>query len=153
MLRLEERDPEKIRFYLEGEKPDDNDEGKATVKNWNCCPSLVILAFCFWFFKPVAAAAAAEPWATGLSRLNAQEDTGACWLREAEHSQGWRVRGALALCWRRLGLTSFPSSKGVLLKAEKMIKPVAFYLMPVQVPGGQAGPQTVSAWPGTEHAP
>lgn len=36
-----------------------------------------MLAFCFRFFKPIAAAAAAEPWATGLSRLNAQEEISA----------------------------------------------------------------------------
>lgn len=49
MLRLEERNPRvRLASALREKKPDD-DTGQAreTVKEWNYCPSHVILAFCF----------------------------------------------------------------------------------------------------------
>lgn len=46
-----------------------------------------------------------------------------------------------------------PLQKGCSIESGKdRIKAVAFYRMPVHIPGGQAGTQTGSAWPGEEHA-
>lgn len=70
-LRLEEGRIQ-IRLCLQGAKPDDvTPEAGETVKKWNYCPSHVILAFFSLSFLKPFAAAAAEPWATGLSPLHA----------------------------------------------------------------------------------
>lgn len=83
-------------------------------------------------FKPIAAAAA-EPWATGLSPLNAKEEVreqrtpvpigtgrpsscGAVGLSTA----GLAWVGCPGSGWERLGLSAFPSRKDVPLKAEKI---------------------------------
>ena len=58
--------------------------------------------------------------------------------------------GSLALHWRKLGLTSFLSRKGVLLRAEKMIEPVASTRCDLLVPGGHIGTQL--SQPGQEQS-
>ena len=53
-MRLEERNPRvRLASALREKKPDDDtDQARETVKEWNYCPSHVILAFVLlgWFF-------------------------------------------------------------------------------------------------------